>query len=173
MSEKRPLATVDELLAYSLAIEEEAAERYAELADLMEVHNNHEVAELFRKLEAIEGKHIANVEAMGKGRALPRISPLGLQWDDAESPEALAHEDVHYLMTPHHALSLALVAEQRATAFFARVAEEADDEEVRRMAAKLRDEEQEHVELMGQWLARYPKPEDGWDEDPDPPAAHE
>jgi rubrerythrin len=173
MSKQCPVASVDKLLAYSLAIEQEAAERYAELGDQMEVHNNHEVAELFHKLSAIEAKHIANVEAMGEGRELPGISLWELQWDDAESPEALAHDEVHYLMTPYHALSLVLMGERRAMAFFARVAEDAEDEEVRRMASRLRDQEQEHVALMEEWLGRYPKPEEGWDEDPDPPAAHE
>lgn len=173
MSAQRTMVSVDELLAYSLAIEQEAAERYAELADQMEVHNNQEVAELFHKLAAIEAKHIANVEAMGEGRELPQLSLWELQWDDVESPEVVSHDEAHYLMTPYHALSLALVGERRAAAFFARVAEDAQDAEVRRMASRLRDEEQEHVALMEEWLRRYPKPEDSWDEDPDPPAAHE
>ena len=55
MSKQPSMISVEELLAYSLAIEQEAAERYAELADQMEVHNNHEVAELFHKLAVIEG----------------------------------------------------------------------------------------------------------------------
>ena len=173
MSKQPSMISVDELLAYSLAIEQEAAERYAELADQMEVHNNQEVAELFHKLAAIEAKHIANVEAIGEGRELPQISLWELPWDDAESPEMLAQDDVHYLMTPYHALSLALVAERRAVAFFARMAKDAQDEDVWRMASGLRDEEQAHVALMEEWLRRYPKPEEGWDDDPDPPAAHE
>ena len=173
MSEQRPPHSADELLAYALAIEQEAAERYAELAEQMEVHNNHEVAALFRRLAAIEAKHIANVEGLGEGRELPPISLWELPWDDAESPEALAHDDVHYLMTPYHALSLALTGEQRAAAFFSRMARAAEDQEVRRMALRLRDEEREHVALMEEWLGRYPKPEEGWDDDPDPPAAHE
>jgi rubrerythrin len=173
MSKHRPMVSVDMLLAYSLAIEQEAAERYAELGDQMQVHNNHEVAELFHKLAAIEAKHVANVKAIGEGRELPRISLWDLQWDDGESPEAPSHDEVHYLMTPYHALSLALFAERRAVAFFARVAQEADDEEVRHMASQLRSEEQQHVTLMQQWLGRYPEPEAGWDEDPDPPATHE
>jgi hypothetical protein len=32
------------------------------------------------------------------------------------------------------------------------------------------EDEREHVRLIGEWLARYPEPEPGWDEDPDPPA---
>ncbi len=173
MSEQQAMASVDELLVCALAIEQEAAERYAELADQMEVHNNPEVAELFRKLAAIEAKHIANVETMSKGRSLPRLSLWDSPWEGAESPEALPRDEVHYLMTPYHALSLALRAEQRAASFFAQMAETAEDADVKRMASGLRDEEQQHVALLEEWLGRYAAPGQGWDEDHDPPAAHE
>jgi rubrerythrin len=33
------------------------------------------------------------------------------------------------------------------------------------------EEEREHVELVEKWLAKYPEPEAGWDDDPDPPNA--
>ena len=46
-----------EFLARAWAMEVEAAERYAMLADAMEEHNNPEVAELFRKLARIEQLH--------------------------------------------------------------------------------------------------------------------
>lgn len=173
MSDQRTMVSVDELLAFALAIEQEAAERYAELADQMEVHNNSEVAELFHKLAAIEAKHIANVNTMSEGRKLPPISLWYSPWEDAESPEALAHDEAHYLMTPYHALSLALKGERRAASFFARMAETAQDAEVRRMASRLREEEQQHAALLEEWLGRYPAPVEGWDEDHDPPATHE
>jgi len=173
MSKKKDISDVEELLAHALNIEREAAERYADLADQMDVHNNHEVAELFRKLAAIEAKHIGNVEALGNGRELPHIPPWEYQWDSTESPEAPPNDDAHYLMTPYHALSLALAAERRAAKFFARVAETATQEDVCQMAKQLRDEEEEHVRLVEQWLSRYSKPENGWNDDPDPPSAHE
>ena len=173
MTDQRTTASVDELLGYALAIEEEAAERYTELAHQMEVHNNREVAELFHKLAAIEAKHIANVKAKSEGRKLPSPTLWEPLWEGAESPEAMAYDDVHYLMTPYHALSLALGGERRAVAFFARVADGAEDADVKRIASRLRDEEQEHVTLMEEWLGRYPEPEHGWDEDLDPPATHE
>ena len=51
--------------------------------------------------------------------------------------------------------------------------EKAEDAEVQDMARQLRDDEQQHVALLEEWIGRYPEPEKGWDEDPDPPAAHE
>ena len=173
MNQHSKINLVDELLAHSLAIEREAAERYAELADQMEVHHNHEVAALFRKLATIEAKHIAEVERRSAGHELPHIPPWEYRWGDAESPEAATPDDAHYLMTPYHALSLALAAEQRAANFFAQVAKTATTEDVRQMASQLHEEEVEHVGLIEQWLNRFPKPEAGWDDDPDPPAERE
>ena len=50
MSLAKKMVDLDTFLAYSVALEEEAAERHDELADMMDVHNNTEVAETFRKL---------------------------------------------------------------------------------------------------------------------------
>ena len=47
---KAAIQTTEELMAHAYAIEAEAEERYRELAIQMEVHNNTEVAALFRKL---------------------------------------------------------------------------------------------------------------------------
>ncbi len=173
MSDQTTAVSIEQLLAYALAIEQEAAERYAELADQMGVHNNREVAELFHKLAGIEAKHVANVESLSEGRELPSLSLWDSPWEDAESPEAAARDEAHYLMTPHHALSLALAGEERATSFFARLAENSVDAEVRRLAQQLHDDEQEHVALIKEWLGRYPEPQEGWDEDPDPPTMQE
>ncbi|NCF63809.1 MAG: rubrerythrin, partial [Gammaproteobacteria bacterium] len=50
MSLAKKITDLDIFLTYSVALEEEAAERHDELADMMDVHNNPEVAETFRKL---------------------------------------------------------------------------------------------------------------------------
>ncbi len=173
MSDQRILVSLDQLLAGALAIEQEAVERYEELADQMEVHNNREVAELFRKLASIEAEHVTKVNTLSEGRRLPPVSIWDAPWQDMESPEALARDEVHYLMTPYHALSLALEGEERAVAFFARIMEAAQNEEVSELAAQFRDEEEEHVVLLKEWLGRYPVPAEGWDHDPDPPVTHE
>lgn len=173
MSTPQGTLSVEALLACALAIEQDAAERYTELAHQMEVHNNPEVAELFHKLAAIEAKHVANVEAASESRTLPSVNPLAPPWQGSDGPEAVAYDEVHYLMTPHHAISLALAGERSAAGYFAGIAEAAQDAEVRRLAARLRDEEREHVTLLEEWLRRHPAPEQGWDEDLDPAAMPE
>ena len=46
-----------DFMARAYTMELEAVERYAQFAEQMDVHNNREVAELFRKLSAIEALH--------------------------------------------------------------------------------------------------------------------
>lgn len=161
--------TVAELLAHSLAIESEAEERYTMLAEQMEVANNEEVAALFRRLAEIEGKHVAKVHTLAGDDPLPHIAPWDLHWRGQAAPEAPQFDDVHYLMTPHQALELALQGECYAAEFFADVAANARDATVRKLAEELAEEEHEHVTLVEKWLARYPKPQRDWADDPDPP----
>jgi rubrerythrin len=42
--------TLPEFLAHAIALEHEAAERYLELADMMEAHRNDPVSALFRDM---------------------------------------------------------------------------------------------------------------------------
>ena len=55
------MTDLDTFLAYSVALEEEAAERHDELADMMDVHNNPEVAETFRKLAHYSRLHAQEI----------------------------------------------------------------------------------------------------------------
>jgi rubrerythrin len=159
--------TLDELLACALAIEVEAAERYGELADVMETHNNREVADLFRHLQKVEGKHADAIRAQMGQRSASPVEPQ----DSAlpSPPESPAHDDVHYLMQSYHALAVALAAEERAQRFFDELARVATVPEVRDAALRLAVEEREHVELVRRWIASVPKPDADWAVDPDPP----
>lgn len=167
------VASVDDLMAYAYAMEAEAAERYVEFADVMEAHNNAEVAELFRKMARIEHLHAQQLrDAMG-WTAVPRPSDGRYHWEGLEAPETADHADLHYLMTPYHALKIARLNEERARRFYERLAKSAASAAVREAAAGMRDEEAEHVKLMDEWIARTPVPETGWAVDLDPPNYHD
>ncbi|GAB4360131.1 MAG: ferritin family protein [Gammaproteobacteria bacterium] len=166
------IRSVEELLAHANALETEAEQRYSMLADQMEAHNNVDVALLFRKMAEIEGKHIQRVDELSQDFEVPHIAPWDLQWE-GEAPEAIDSSDVHYLMTPYHALQLALRHEKRAADFFAELVETVDNEAVRKMARQLADEEFEHVRLLEEWLKKVPQPDEDWSEDPDPPSTQE
>jgi len=158
-----------EFMTRAYVMEVDAAERYADFADQMEVHNNLEVAELFRKLSRVEGLHAKRILQEMGWKKRPQALP-GWRWDDAEPPETAAVTDLHYLMQPWHALEIALKNERRAERFFARIVRSAKTPAlVKKVAAEMADEEREHVRLIRDWMKRVPKPERGWDRDPDPP----
>jgi rubrerythrin len=160
--------TLTELMAQALAMEQEASRRYAEFADAMEVHNNPEVAALFRKMAGIEHKHAQQIMMrMGWGK-MPALRSSKPSWDGFEAPETTPGDEIHYLMHPYHVLQLALVNEQRAERFFARLVLAATEESVRRAARKLRAEEAEHVALVKAWMKKVAKPDPNWAADPDP-----
>ena len=166
---KADVGSVRELMAYAYALEAEAAERYAEFAEAMENHNNREVAELFRKLARIELRHSEQIlEEMG-WVSPPQPPAGGYRWEGLEAPESGDMSDLHYLMQPHHALTIAHHNEQRAEQFFLMLAKKAPEAGVRRAALEMAAEETEHVRLIAEWIKRTPAPDRDWAFDPDPP----
>jgi rubrerythrin len=147
--------TVPGFLAHAIAMEEESAERYEMLADSMEVHNNDEAARMFRKLMQYSEKHADEVHGLATGMTLPDIAPWDYNWNCPDFPEGADCSDmVNYLMTPRQALDIALHNEIRGRDFYAWVARESPDAEVRRLAGEMADEEQEHVDLLQAMLER-------------------
>ena len=166
---KADVGSVRELMAYAYALEAEAAERYAEFAEAMENHNNREVAELFRKLARIELRHSEQIlEEMG-WVSPPQPPAGGYRWEGMDAPESGDMSDLHYLMQPHHALTIAHHNEQRAEQFFLMLAKKAPAAGVRRAALEMAAEETEHVRLIAEWIKRTPAPDRDWAFDPDPP----
>ena len=159
--------TLAELMAVALEMESEAAQRYAEFADAMETHNNLEVAALFRKMANIETGHVQAIMSEMGWREPPPSRGFGATV--FEGPETPRLEDVHYLMQPYHALTIALACEERAERFYARLVASAEVDSVREAARAMQAEEQEHVALIRAWMAKVEQPADGWADDPDPP----
>ena len=160
--------SVAEFFAQALAIEVEAAERYTLLADQMDVHNNQEIAEIFRKMAAIEFEHRDEV-ARRAGDALVGGQPASFSWIGPDGPETTELDELHYLMTPRQALMLARHNEERAVTYFEAIAAAATDPAIAAFAEEMAEEERQHVVWVDQWLAKLPSDKPGWDEDPDPP----
>lgn len=165
--------SLPELIAYTHAMETEAADRYLDFSDQMEVHNNPEVAELFRKLSYMSDELRDHFIALGSGLELPRIAPWDYRFECIELLAADNMDDLHYLMTPHHVVTLALKCKQRLVEFFQHMSETRDDTEVSEMARRFMQAQAQHVALLEQWLTEHPKPEEDWHEDPDPPMLQE
>ena len=160
--------TLEAFMQQALAMELEAAQRYTEFADAMEIHNNREVAAMFRKMAKIEGKHAEQIMAEMDWLEVPTMASVPA-WEGFEGPETTPGDEIHYLMRPWHVLQLALANEQRAERFFARLAGAATVPSVRKAALELQQEEREHVELIQAWIKKVPQPEHDWAVDPDPP----
>jgi rubrerythrin len=148
------IESLAEFLAHALELEVESAERYRELADNMQVHNNLEVAELFRKLARYGDAHAAEVQERAAGLQLPYISPWDFKWSCPEAPEAPCMENAHYLMNKCQALELALHNEIRGRDFYVQVAAASSDPEVREAATEMAAEEEGHVAMLREWVTR-------------------
>jgi rubrerythrin len=154
--------SVAELLARAVGIEREAADRYAEFARFMQDHDRDELADLFTQLAHLERDHARAIEEW-LGEANPAV-PLeaAFHWLESGPPSPAAHEWLLRLMGPRDALAIALAAEQRAQRFFAELAQQADDDGIRRMASELAEEEAEHAARLERVLAAEPDPRIDW-----------
>ena len=149
----QPIATVEEFYAHALAIEREAAERYAEYADWFEMRNA-AIAQLCRRLAALEHEHFKELADACAQLELPEIGLGQYRWLESDSPEALAREFVYRVATPRKLLEIALAAELRAQAFFVWIARTAPQRSVRELAAIMAAEEGEHVAWVRDAIAK-------------------
>jgi rubrerythrin len=168
----KPSYEYSEFMSRAYTMELEATERYAQFAEQMDAHNNREVAELFRKLSAIEALHAKRILEEMRWPSLPALPPA-YAWEEPEAPETAPFDSLHYLMQPYHALEIALRCELQAQKYFESIVAGRAPKKVKLAAKEMAAEEAEHVELVRAWLKKVPQPVAGWDEDPDPPRANE
>jgi rubrerythrin len=162
----------DDFMARAYTMELEATERYAQFAEQLDTHNNREVAQLFRKLADIEALHAKRILEAMHWPSTPALPPA-YAWEGAEAPETAPFDSLHYLMQPWHALEIALRCEQEALKYYQGIAAGRAPKQVRDAAREMAEEEEEHVQLIRQWMKKVPRPAAGWDEDPDPPRMSE
>lgn len=146
--------SLQDALDLAIMIEEEAAERYEELAAQMEVHHTPEAAEFFHFMVKNETKHGEELSDQRKqlfGDA-PRNVDCSMVWE-VEAPE---YEKVRVFMTAQDALNVALQAEEKAFRFFDAAIKHVTDKDVLALFEELKKEEIEHQELVKRELARLP-----------------
>ena len=153
------IRTAPELYAHAIAIEREAAERYAELAERMRDEGREDLARVFTLLGDLESEHLQTLEARTLDVALPPIPGTGHHWLEEGVPDAAARSLVFRLMTPRMALAIALQAEMRAQAFFEGVFMTCDDPALRALAREMAAEEQQHALLLERLLESTPQPD--------------
>jgi rubrerythrin len=150
---RRPMQTVEEFLAYSIHLEQEAAARFGELADAMESGGNKEVSKLFRRLSDYSKLHLADAKARAGFRKIPEIAPHEFVWPDLESPEAAAIWGADPMISRSEALEIALAAETAGYQYYKHVLDTTVDPEIKALAKEFVAEEADHVTELHKWIA--------------------
>jgi len=154
-----------EFLAHAVALEQEAADRYLELADMMEAHRNDAVSEVFRSMTRFSQMHRDEIKARVGAVQLPQLKSWEFRW--RSPPETGGEEGFDYLIEPYNALKYARENELRAMQYYRSVAEASTDSEVKRLAGEFAHEESEHVAALDKWIGMTPRPSATWQDDPD------
>lgn len=148
--------SIEDFLAHAVKLEEDAALRFADLAEAMRIYGNTEVAAFFAKMADFSRMHLAEARARCAFRDVPKLDAASSPWGGEESPEAASMAMSHYLTTVEQALDAALESERAGLAYYAEVAAATSDPEVRQMAESFAEEEAEHVAELERWRSRYP-----------------
>jgi rubrerythrin len=167
------ISTLADLFGAAYQIEADAVERYKLLAEQMETYNNPDLVKVFRDLARAEGIHAEEIRRQAGDIDVVEHGRRVGKWKRGESPEEADLAAAHYLMTPWHALQMALEGEKRALAFFSQIVETTKNPQVKKMAAEFVEEEAEHVSLVHRLLRKYPEPPESWAEDLDSPTSQE
>lgn len=152
----------DELFAHAIAIEHEAALRYAELGERLVDFGETSVGALFQRLAEEDGCRERELRARIAPFPLPNVPAAEHAWLDAGAPQPAAHELVLRLLDARGALLVARDAEQRALRFFEHAAADARDPACALLAARLAEDERRHLQRLRDVLARTPDPAIDW-----------
>lgn len=142
-------------LAHAIALEQDSARRYEELAEGMRTLGSAEVAAFFGQMAHYSRLHLADAMARGGFHHPPTLQASDYRWPDGCSPEAAAWAGVDAFMDVPGALALALDGETRSCQYYQWVADDTRNPRVRDMAQAFAEEEAEHVRLL---LARLAAP---------------
>lgn len=136
----------DDLLSVALALEEEAARRYRELADWARDRGSADLATLFVALAAMEAEHEEAVKSHNPAAAGRPIDPDRVRW---RLPTRFQDGELRSeLLTPYRALSIAVRNEERAFAYYTYVAAQTQREDIRALAEELARGELDHAALL-------------------------
>jgi len=152
------------MFALAHAMEQEAATRYAELADEMQRQNKGELAAVFEQLAAAEREHVDSVTRWSQSRRGRDPDPALLRWEAPETFDAETATEVKAsrLMTPYRALAMAVRNEERAFAFWSYLAAYSEDPEIKNAAEAMAKEELGHVAILRRERRRaYHREHDG------------
>ena len=144
--------SIRDALDLAILVEDEAQERYCELADNLEYHNTKDAAGFFRFMATCEAKH--GDELRAKRKQLFSDEPASVDRSMLWDVEAPAFEVAKTFMSLQDALDVALAAETKAFEFFDGALPEVEDLEVRELFTELRQEEIEHMQMVREQMEK-------------------
>ena len=149
--------TLQDALDIAIIIEDEARDRYQELAEQLEVHRSPEPAKFFKGMVINETKHGEQLRAHRQKAC--GGAPSKVDRSVVPEVETAGYDEVRAAMTPHAAMRIALASEIRARDFYARALGQVKDAKVKDLFTELLQEEKEHHAMVERALGRLP-PED-------------
>lgn len=149
-----PVRTVEELMDLATGMENDAAARYEELTVAMTRRDEPALADLFRRLAALERDHQEGIARWAVRDGLRPPAPAHFVWRLPETFGDEADGASAHVLSPYEALAIAVRNEERAFAFYTYVSATAGTAEIRRRAESLAREELSHVALLRDWRRR-------------------
>jgi rubrerythrin len=149
------MESVETFLAHAINLEQEAADRFGQLADAMESCGNREVGQLFRQLSDYSRMHLADARARSGFRDMPTMKHGDYSWPGLESPETAAIWATDPFIGREEALEIALDAETGAYDYYKSVLDTTQDPEIKVLAREFVDEESGHVAELRRWIAAH------------------
>ncbi len=138
-----------ELFSYSLALEREAAKRYAELERFLRKCGIEHLADEFEKIGREEQEQYEVISLGTSGRELPQLAGWELCWYFVGEAQPR-----HAPRSTREAVAMALAFERRVQSFYNDVADHARDDAVRSFAADMSNDEQGHIARLEVLLER-------------------
>jgi erythrin-vacuolar iron transport family protein len=147
--------SLQDALDIAIIIEEEARDRYEELAEQLEQHRTPDAAKFFRAMVKNESKHAVQLQTHRKkvfGQA-----PVKVDRSIVPEVETTDYDEARAFMTPHQALRVALANEVRAHNFYAGALKKVKDAKVKDLFKELVQEEKEHQTMVKNAIAKLPR----------------
>jgi rubrerythrin len=163
--------SLKDALDIAIIIEDDARERYRELAEQLEQHNTAEAAEFFRFMVENETKH---GDQLRKQRAdVFGDAPQEVSGAAVPEVEIADYDAARAFMSVHSALRVAMANEVRAHDFYDEALKYVTDPQVKELFTELRAEEVDHQDQIKKVQDKLP-PEDKTNPDDfaDEPVAH-
>jgi len=152
-------------LDLAVLIEVEAWERYKFFAKQIGIKNPHDPAAIFEFMAGNEEKH---GHALSERRqALFGDAPLRVSRDDIFDVEAPEVGAPRRFMSPLQAFQLCLSSEEKAYNFYKEALDHVTEPTVKELFAELLEEEEEHVRLVNDAIAKLPPGSDQARQDED------